>query len=546
MGKAVVIKGQLTKYFGVAGLKNPTAAVLDGKDIGDGSDPEPGDKDNPLGLDDSKKNNTFSADFEDLLANNDYELEGWYNVAIEGGRRWQGKTFNNTTTGKTDKYIQATSYGGTGDKFECWFATPAFEVDQVKDKKVSFDCAVYNYATASANSKLEVYFLQLVDGKMVSTPINVAGMPTTDNTWVTLTADLSAQSGKIGFVGFKYTSTSSSEALSYRLDNIKAGAQEGEIPGEDDPFDLNVSDVKESFTVDFEDMVQDQTYVLSGWVNKGMPDAYTWKGAAYNSDKYIRANTKDKGSTVESWFITPAFVVNASKKLTFDCAGANWAANPSLKIYFLQKSVDGKLSRHEIAMEAIPTSGTNYTWVKDIEVNLSSYVGQTGFIGFQYMGTEPETGGMPTYQLDNIKYGEGGEEPNPGDADGTIDKPFSVADVISKQSETPIAYAVGYIVAGIKNDTKITTISSAEDVLFGGTGQDVKNTVVLIADSKGETDYTKCVAVNLPTGDLRTAVNLQDNPENVGKKLTIKGKFRTYFGIGGLRDVNKSDSYKLE
>ncbi len=536
LGKAVVIKGQLTKYFGVAGLKNPTAAVLDGKDIGDGSDPEPGDKDNPLGLDDSKKNNTFSADFEDLLANNDYELEGWYNVAIEGGRRWQGKTFNNTTTGKTDKYIQATSYGGTGDKFECWFATPAFEVDQVKDKKVSFDCAVYNYATASANSKLEVYFLQLVDGKMVSTPINVAGMPTTDNTWVTLTADLSAQSGKIGFVGFKYTSTSSSEALSYRLDNIKAGAQEGEIPGEDDPFDLNVSDVKESFTVDFEDMVQDQTYVLSGWVNKGMPDAYTWKGAAYNSDKYIRANTKgaDKGSTVESWFITPAFVVNASKKLTFDCAGANWAANPSLKIYFLQKSVDGKLSRHEIAMEAIPTSGTNYTWVKDIEVNLSSYVGQTGFIGFQYMGTEPETGGMPTYQLDNIKYGEGGEEPNPGDADGTIDKPFSVA------------YAVGYIVAGIKNDTKITTISSAEDVLFGGTGQDVKNTVVLIADSKGETDYTKCVAVNLPTGDLRTAVNLQDNPENVGKKLTIKGKFRTYFGIGGLRDVNKSDSYKLE
>ena len=160
LGKAVVIKGQLTKYFGVAGLKSPTAAVLDGKDIGDGGDPEPGDKDNPLGLDDSKKNNTFSADFEDLVANSDYELEGWYNVAVEGGRRWQGKTFNNTTTGKTDKYIQATSYGGTGEKFECWFATPAFEVDQVKDKKVSFDCAVYNYATASANSKLEVYFLQ--------------------------------------------------------------------------------------------------------------------------------------------------------------------------------------------------------------------------------------------------------------------------------------------------------------------------------------------------------------------------------------------------
>lgn len=31
---------------------------------------------------------------------------------------------------------------------------------------------------------------------MVSTAINVAGMPTTDNTWVSLTADLSAQAGK--------------------------------------------------------------------------------------------------------------------------------------------------------------------------------------------------------------------------------------------------------------------------------------------------------------------------------------------------------------
>lgn len=47
-------------------------------------------------------------------------------------------------------------------------------------------------------------------------------------------------------------------------------------------------------------------------------------------------------------------------------------------------------------------------------------------------------------------------------------------------------------------------------------------------------------------GRFTNCLNLQDNPENVGKKLTIKGKFRTYFGIGGLRDVNKSDSYKLE
>lgn len=52
--------------------------------------------------------------------------------------------------------------------------------------------------------------------------------------------------------------------------------------------------------------------------------------------------------------------------------------------------------------------------------------------------------------------------------------------------------------------------------------------------------------MNLPTGDIRVAINLQDNLGNIGKKLTIKGKFRAYFGIGGLRDVAKTDSYKLE
>ena len=57
-------------------------------------------------------------------------------------------------------------------------------------------------------------------------------------------------------------------------------------------------------------------------------------------------------------------------------------------------------------------------------------------------------------------------------------KPFSVAEVISKQAEAPTAYATGYIVAGIKNDTKITTISSAADVLFGE-GQDKMSKILL-------------------------------------------------------------------
>ena len=223
LGHILAIQGSLEKFYGFPGVKSTTAATLDGKDVGE-TDP-----DNPLGLDDSNPVNSFSATFDDAVNNNDYLLANWYNVAVAGGRRWQGKIFNNT-----DKYIQATSYNASGSNFECWFVTPAFKVDEIADKTVSFKCAVYNYATAAANSNLEVYFLKLVNGKMESSKLTIDGMPTTDNTWVPLEAKLDSYAGQTGFVGFKYTSTSSTEALSYRLDDIQAGKGQGggETPGE--------------------------------------------------------------------------------------------------------------------------------------------------------------------------------------------------------------------------------------------------------------------------------------------------------------------------
>ena len=226
LGHILAIQGSLEKFYGFPEVKSTTAATLDGKDVGGSGETDP---DNPLGLDDSNPVNSFSATFDDAVNNNDYLLTNWYNVAVTGGRRWQGKIFNNT-----DKYIQATSYNASGSNFECWFVTPAFKVDEIADKTVSFKCAVYNYATAAANSNLEVYFLKLVNGKMESSKLTIDGMPTTDNTWVLLEAKLDSYAGQTGFVGFKYTSTSSTEALSYRLDDIQAGKGQGggETPGE--------------------------------------------------------------------------------------------------------------------------------------------------------------------------------------------------------------------------------------------------------------------------------------------------------------------------
>lgn len=372
---------------------------------------------NPFGLDPNNIQNSFSADFSDITDNQDYELAGWKNISVKGERRWQGKTY------KTDKYIQATSYNGSGSEFECWFITPGFKVDEIEGKAISFDCAVYNYATAASNSKLEVYFLMLTDGNMTSEKIDIAGMPTTDNTWVTLSAPLSNFAGKTGYLGFKYTSTSSTEALSYRLDNIKAGANEGGETTEDDPFGLDASNPVTTFTADFEDITApNQPYEKAGWTNKALQKGSVWQTATFNNnaDKYIKINTYNTQANdqIESWFITPAFKVSAQSKLTFDCAGANWSSDMHLKVFFIQKGTDGKLTKEEITVNEIPTSGTNYAWIKDININLTSHNSKTGFIGFQYTMTSTGSGsGLPTYQIDNIKLSsddEGTVDPTPG------------------------------------------------------------------------------------------------------------------------------------
>ncbi len=372
---------------------------------------------NPFGLDPNNIQNSFSADFSDITDNQDYELAGWKNISVKGERRWQGKTY------KTDKYIQATSYNGSGSEFECWFITPGFKVDEIEGKAISFDCAVYNYATAASNSKLEVYFLMLTDGNMTSEKIDIAGMPTTDNTWVTLSAPLSNFAGKTGYLGFKYTSTSSTEALSYRLDNIKAGANEGGETTEDDPFGLDASNPVTTFTADFEDITApNQPYEKAGWTNKALQKGSVWQTATFNNnaDKYIKINTYNTQANdqIESWFITPAFKVSAQSKLTFDCAGANWSSDMHLKVFFIQKGTDGKLTKEEITVNEIPTSGTNYAWIKDININLTSHNSKTGFIGFQYTMTSTGNGsGLPTYQIDNIKLSsddEGTVDPTPG------------------------------------------------------------------------------------------------------------------------------------
>lgn len=88
LGKVVMIYGSLEKYFGVAGLKSATAAVLDGVEIGEGGSEQPSGSLIEL-LDATNPVNQVVNTFDEAEKDKDYLKEGYVNFAEVGGRTWK-------------------------------------------------------------------------------------------------------------------------------------------------------------------------------------------------------------------------------------------------------------------------------------------------------------------------------------------------------------------------------------------------------------------------------------------------------------------------
>ncbi len=121
---------------------------------------------------------------------------------------------------------------------------------------------------------------------------------------------------------------------------------------------------------------------------------------------------------------------------------------------------------------------------------------------------------------------------------GTQEAPYTVADVQNLDNPKTESWVKGYIV-GFVVGTKVDETTS----FFSTDADSVANTNLLIADDAAEKDYAKCLPVQLPSGEVRDALNLQDNPGNLGKSVALKGTLDAYFGICGVKSVTE---YLLE
>ena len=131
---------------------------------------------------------------------------------------------------------------------------------------------------------------------------------------------------------------------------------------------------------------------------------------------------------------------------------------------------------------------------------------------------------------------EPGPDPKPEViGDGSKENPYIVASVITLNNPGTKSWVEGYIVGFVAG----TTMSAAQ---FNIPADRASN--ILVADSPPETNPAKCVPVELKTKtDVRTALNLMDNPGVLGVKVKIKGSLEKYMGVPGLKAAS---DYVLE
>ena len=192
--------------------------------------------------------------------------------------------------------------------------------------------------------------------------------------------------------------------------------------------------------------------------------------------------------------------------------------------------LNGSVERSDLNLYDNPH---NYHRKVRIEGNLTQYISTpgmkeiTGYAFTDEISYEPDDEGNDN---DNEEDNEDPTEPDlPHDPDATRKDTLSIAEGIRLQSETDYnqVYINGYIVGYAKGNNSIAYIDDATKITSTARGN------IVLADDINERDNAKIIIVELPKGIIRNEVNLYDNPLNLHKRLTVKGRMIPYYGLAG-------------
>ena len=141
-----------------------------------------------------------------------------------------------------------------------------------------------------------------------------------------------------------------------------------------------------------------------------------------------------------------------------------------------------------------------------------------------------------TWEMKNLTIAEGSVTPTPpgpigGEGSGTKDDPYDVTAVKSMGASSSPVWVKGYIVGATLDGAK-----ALSDAVFGTEGVAASNILIAATTDANTTDA--CLPVQLPSGSVRSVINLQNHPENLGKEVYLYGTIEAYFGATGVKNVS--------
>ena len=290
------------------------------------------------------------------------------------------------------------------------------------------------------------------------------------------------------------------------------------------------------------------TNLNSGWTLVDVTTNQPWsKGSSYVQATGYQDWDKTGSKTnkaVEGWLVSPAFSTKGYEnvKFSFDHTirytnnVSGWEEYHKIYATSNYNESDPKASTWvEISCKLVASPYSDWTLYSSGEIQLPTAMTKQDAVRIAFWFKAPSNAST-TWELKNFTVEEGVAENNSDDDDtpsgngeGTENNPYDVAAAIAKASMTG-AFIKGYIVGSISGQAYEdgATFSSSSDVA----------TNILLAGSADETDAKKCMPVQLPTGAIRTALNLKDNPGIYKKEVLLYGDIQNYFNVPGIKNTS--------
>lgn len=469
------------------------------------------------------ENDEPAVEGENLLENSDFEIwEGTVPVA------WGQTVTNSTYSQSTDAHSGSSAvliegYSSSNKRFasKSYTLTPG-----------TYTLAAYMKQSGETIGQARIGYAKLTNGVVADTQndyIYLTSASAVSSSWKQTKSNFTlTEQTEIALIimNSKYGEGAAILIDDVTLTTVDGGIVEGTEEDEPESGELPEGTyISESFATSLGSFTTQQTVGDYPWVN----DYSTAKATSY-------VNSTDNAAT--SWLVSPAvdFTEETEAHVTFD--------------YIIRYSENGKVAENHQLLISADYSGDVATaswtdmpynavegsdWSKFYKANVNvpaEFLGKNN-VTFALRYTATTKAG--TWEVKNFVVAHGKAETtetpdtpeNPGEA-----AEYTVAQALAAfvAGEAKPAVVKGYIVGSIDD-------KSISDANFSNAA--VLKTNLLLADNADETDIAKCLAIQLPTGAVRDALNLVDNPSNYKKLVTLTGSLEKYFGVAGLKSVTK-------